>query len=74
MEYSDLNELERIGLAFVAGIIAGNSLEKEVEDEQNQAPKHMANEEEFEICTHKVTSKEMADILDNLKNKILGGK
>ena len=74
MEYSDLNELEKIGLAFVAGIIAGNSLEKENEDDQVQAPKHMANEEKIEICTNKVTPKEMAEILDNLKNKVLGGK
>ena len=74
MEYSDLNELEKIGLAFVAGIIAGNSLEKENENEKVQTPKHMANEEKIEICTNKVTPQEMAEILDNLKNKILGGK
>lgn len=74
MEYSDLNELERIGLAFVSGLIAGNALEKEgtEEVEEKPEPKHMA--EECEVEVKKITQKEMADILDNLKNKILGGK
>ena len=74
MEYSDLNELERIGLAFISGLIAGNALEKEEteEVEEKPEPKHMATECEVEI--KKITQKEMADILDNLKNKILGGK
>jgi len=37
MNYDELNDLEKIGLAFISGVIAGTSLEKEeVEDNEDE--------------------------------------
>ncbi len=38
-----------------------------------EQPKHMADEE-IEVEIKKITPKEMGNILDELKNKIVGGK
>lgn len=62
MEISDLNELEKIGLAFLSGLVAATCIEKEKTEKI----------EKVEI--KKVTQEEMGKILDDLKNKILGGK
>ena len=72
MDFNELNDLERIGLAFVAGVITGTSLEYETEKE----PKHLENEKDSveKIEIKKVSSVEMAEILKGLENKILGGK
>ena len=76
MEFSTL---EIIGLAFLSGLKI-NELADEVlkedeekdEEKEDKNPKHMATE--CEVEAKKITAEEMADILDNLKNKILGGK
>ncbi len=66
MDFTKMNELEKIGLAFVAGMITGNCIEIE-------EPKH-AEKEESKIEIRKVTPKEMKQILDYLENKVIGGK
>ena len=75
----DLNELEQIGLAFKCGLIAGMDLEK-AEDKETQEPKHMSSEERKtdsnieKIEFKKVTPEEMAKIIKDLGEKVLGGK
>ncbi len=75
----DLNELEQIGLAFKCGLIAGMALEK-AEDKETQEPKHMSSEERKtdsnieKIEFKKVTPEEMAKIIKDLGEKVLGGK
>lgn len=58
----DLSTFELIGLAFTCGYLAKNSLE-ENEKEDNKTEK---------VEIKKITPKEMGDILDGLKNKIMG--
>lgn len=36
MDYDDLNDLEKIGLAFISGVIAGTSLEKQEDDDEEE--------------------------------------
>lgn len=48
MAFSDLNELEKIGLAFICGFIAGNGFEEDnnqIENEIKHKGKHSNTEE-----------------------------
>ncbi len=36
MDYDDLNDLEKIGLAFISGVIAGTSLEKQENNDKEE--------------------------------------
>lgn len=36
MDYDDLNDLEKIGLAFISGVITGTSLEKQKDDSEEE--------------------------------------
>ena len=74
MEFSTL---EIIGLAFLSGLkineLADEAIkEDEEKNKEEKNPKHMATE--CEVEAKKITPEEMAEIFDNLKNKILGGK
>ena len=69
MGLGDLNELEKIGLAFISGIAAGCSLKKATDEEDE-----VEDEPIKKVEIQKVTPKEMGKVLDDLKNKIMGGK
>lgn len=71
MEISDLNELEKIGLAFLSGLVAATCIEKDIEDAEEEKTEKIEAEK---IEIKKVTQEEMGKNLDDLKNKILGGK
>lgn len=69
MDFDKLNDLEIIGLAFITGIIAGNYKRKESgEKECGEKPKHLKT---GTIEVKEIEPKEMLDILDTLKNKIM---
>lgn len=62
----ELNDLEKIGLAFLSGLIAASSLEKssdEVENEENENKK---------VIVGKLEGKKAEDLINMIEN--LGGK
>lgn len=76
-----LNKLEIIGLTFINGLQTAEIIEdlKKEDEEQNNENKTEKEEivEEGRIDTveiKKITPKEMSEILEDLKNKVLGGK
>lgn len=65
----NLNELEKIGLAFVTGLAAGQSLqeaEKEVEQEENNK-----NEKEMKVTVEKIEGEKAEKFIKMMKE--LGG-
>lgn len=84
----DFNTLEIIGLAFLAGLniaeITENVMDEEETEKAGCEGKHCKFEQEDikakaedkieKVEIKKVTQEEMGKILDDLKNKILGGK
>ena len=67
----DLNDFEKIGLAFVCGVTAGRALDVAEKDETKEESEN--KEEEIEtVEIKKVTPKEMGEIFDGLKKKIIG--
>lgn len=65
----NLNELEKIGLAFVTGLVAGQSLqeaEKEVEQEENNK-----NEKEMKVTVEKIEGEKAEKFIKMMKE--LGG-
>lgn len=63
------NELEKIGLAFVTGLVAGQSLqeaEKEVEQEENNK-----NEKEMKVAVEKIEGEKAEKFIKMMKE--LGG-
>ncbi len=66
----NLNELEKIGLAFVTGLVAGQSLqeaEKEVEQEENNK-----NEKEMKVAVEKIEGEKAEKFIKMMKE--LGGE
>lgn len=61
----NLNELEKIGLAFVTGLVAGQSLqeaEKEVEQEENNK-----NEKEMKVAVEKIEGEKAKKFIKMMK-------
>ncbi len=61
----NLNELEKIGLAFVTGLVAGQSLqeaEKEVEQEENNK-----NEKEMKVAVEKIEGEKAEKFIKMMK-------
>ena len=66
----NLIELEKIGLAFVTGLVAGQSLqeaEKEVEQEENNK-----NEKEMKVAVEKIEGEKAEKFIKMMKE--LGGE
>ena len=70
MDFDKLNDLEVIGLAFITGIIAGN-YKKEESRENGCGEKPKKHLKTGTIEVKEIEPKEMLDILDTLKNKIM---
>lgn len=61
----NLNELEKIGLAFISGLVAGQSLqeaEKEVEQEENNK-----NEKEMKVAVEKIEGEKAEKFIKMMK-------
>lgn len=61
----NLNELEKIGLAFISGLVAGQSLqeaEQEVEQEANNN-----NEEEMKVAVGKIEGEKAEKFIKMMK-------
>lgn len=66
----NLNELEKIGLAFISGLVAGQSLqeaEQEVEQEANNN-----NEKEMKVAVGKIEGEKAEKFIKMMKE--LGGR
>lgn len=61
----NLNELEKIGLAFISGLVAGQSLqeaEQEVEQEENNK-----NEKEMKVAVGKIEGEKAEKFIKMMK-------
>ncbi len=64
----ELNELEKIGLAFISGLVAGQSLqeaEQEVEQEENQENNN--NEKEMKVAVGKIEGEKAEKFIKMMK-------
>ena len=70
--------LEIIGLAFLSGLkiseIAEELIEEEKEEkEEKEETQEQEKKENMNITVKSISPEEMGEILDKLKNKVLGG-
>lgn len=62
----DLNELEKIGLAFISGLVAGQSL-KEAEQEVEQEENSNDNEKEMKVAVGKIEGEKAEKFIKMMK-------
>lgn len=74
----ELNELEKIGLAFISGYIAGNVLKEDdekIKDSTEHKGKHSkSNEADITIEMGKLEGKEAKNFMDFIEKITKGGK
>ena len=65
----ELNELEKIGLAFIGGLIAGCSLEKaSVSDEKNEKEEaHIENNDDDKVTIKKIEGEKADKFIKMIK-------
>ena len=68
----DLNDLEKIGLAFLSGLIAGSSLEK-ASDEDEEKQEEVKNKKVVVGKIEGTSAEEFINMIENMGKK-LGGK
>lgn len=67
--------LEIIGLAFLSGLKISEIAEELIEEEKEEKEETQEQEkkENMNITVKSISPKEMGEIFDKLKNKVLGG-
>jgi hypothetical protein len=68
MNFNELNELEKIGLAFISGVIAGTSIEKVEEKSADE------NEENIKTGVVKLEGEKAKEFMNFIENLTNGGK
>lgn len=72
----DFNTLEIIGLAFLSGLHIAEITEdlNKKEKEEQEDNKNEKEEKNKKVEVKQITPEEMGEILNDIKNKIIGGK